>query len=96
MGNVVSFPDKGSGPHLEGPMKCVRCQHTWRGVAPVGLVDGFECPACHNMTGVIFGMIQPADEFWQCNCGNNLFHLDRRGAPLCCNCGLRATSWADS
>lgn len=96
MGSVVSFPDKGQGPHLSGPVRCVRCKHEWEGVSPVGVFEGLECPACGNDTGVRYCLTGPEDAYWQCNCGSATFTLPRTGAPVCCNCGLRATGWVNS
>lgn len=95
MSNVVSFPDKGNGPHLEGPARCVRCKHEWRAVSPVGVFEFLECPSCGNETGVRWTLTGPVDQYWQCHCGCSAFALDAKGPPMCVNCGTRATSWAD-
>lgn len=97
MSNVVGFPSKDtSGPHLEGPVRCIRCKHEWRAVSPAGVFDGLECPSCEQETGVRYVLTGPEDEYWECACGARLFVLTRTGAPICCSCGLRATSWADA
>lgn len=98
-GNVVEFPkpaEDAGGPSLEGPARCVRCKHEWRAVTPVGCFDDLECPSCGTHHGVRTGTIGTHDgTVWQCNCGNDLFVLTMKGAPLCILCGTRATSWAD-
>lgn len=100
MSNVVAFPGRNQGPqaegpYLEGPVRCVRCKHEWRGVSPVGEFEGLECPACHNETGVRYTLVGPDGEHWVCNCGSSTFALARTGAPICVNCGRRANSWAE-
>lgn len=92
---VVAFPKK-PAPHLCGPVRCIGCKHEWVAVSPVGVYDELECPSCGALKGVRTSTIAPEDgEVWQCNCGNQLFFLTPTGAPLCANCGLRATSWAE-
>jgi hypothetical protein len=93
VGEIVELGKR--GPHLEGPARCVRCKHEWRAVSPEGVLDGLQCPECKLFTGVRLGLIGPDAQRWACNCGNELFYLTPTGAPLCCNCGLRATSWVD-
>ncbi len=94
MGEVIQLGAR--GPYLTGDVRCLRCNHEWVGVSPVGLVDELECPACGVFAGVRRALIAPEDnERWRCNCGNELFVLTRTGAPLCPNCGLRANSWVD-
>ena len=83
-------------PHLQGPMRCLRCKHEWRGVAPIGKVADMECPSCGCFTGVLTTLLEPEGERWQCACGEQLFHLDRKGPPMCASCGLRAYSWVDT
>jgi hypothetical protein len=95
MSNVVSLTDRKSGPHLSGPARCVRCKHEWQAVTPEGVFKGLECPECGNFSGVRWGLIGPEHEYWQCICGCATFALSRTGAPICVNCGVRATSWAD-
>lgn len=92
---VVAFPKK-PAPHLSGTVRCIGCKHEWEAVSPVGVYDELECPSCGAFKGVRTSTIAPEDgEVWQCNCGNQLFFLTPTGAPLCANCGLRATSWAE-
>lgn len=95
--SVVPFPSKGSGPYIEGPVHCIGCKHKWIAVAPVGEFEDFECPQCGAFKGVRTSTITTEDQtVWRCNCGNDYFLLTMTGgAPLCANCGLRATSWAD-
>lgn len=93
--SVVPFPDRGGGPHTEGPVRCVGCNHEWTAVTPAGEFRDLECPSCGAYKGIRLGTIGPSDEFWECNCGCSYFMLGRAGAPVCINCGLRAASWAD-
>lgn len=95
MTNVVAFPDRGGGPHIEGPVRCVGCRHEWHAVAPVGVFNDLECPSCGAHKGIRLGTIEPDGDVWVCNCGCSYFALGRTGAPMCINCGLRATSWAE-
>ncbi len=96
MSNVVAFPRKEEGVHLEGPAKCLACGHEWNAVSPVGVVNDLECPACGIRRGARTGTLTPHDEIiWRCNCGNDYFLLTPVGAPMCANCGVRATDWAE-
>lgn len=95
MSNVVSFPDKGGGPSLEGPVRCAGCRHEWRAVTPTGEFEDLECPACGAHKGIRLGLILPEDRtYWECHCGCMYFMLTPTGAPMCVNCGTRAVSWA--
>lgn len=40
-------------PHTSGPASCLICCHEWVAVVPV-TTSLLECPACHNMRGVMF------------------------------------------
>ncbi len=84
------------GAHIQGPTRCMRCKHEWQAVSPPGRVAEFECPACGCFTGVRLTMIEPEGERWQCTCECQLFYLDRKGAPMCANCGQRAKGWVDA
>lgn len=96
MSNVVAFPDRGDGPYIEGPVRCLGCRHEWRAVAPPGDFKALECPGCGASKGIRLGVITPDDgTVWECRCGGDLFFLTPTGAPLCANCGLRANSWAE-
>lgn len=37
-------------PHLSGPVLCLRCEHEWIAVRPVGTYP-MECPKCKAMMG---------------------------------------------
>lgn len=37
-------------PHVSGEAFCIGCNHTWRGVWPLGTID-LECPSCKRKTG---------------------------------------------
>ena len=82
-------------PYIEGPVKCLRCKHEWRGVMPPGRPAGLECPGCGSSTGVLTGLVEPEGERWVCSCECQLFFLDRIGPPMCAGCGVRAQSWVD-
>ncbi len=96
MSNVIAFPSKEEGSHLEGPAKCLACGHEWHAVGPTGVVNDLECPECSLPRGARKTTLEPeGGVVWRCNCGNDYFLLLMTGAPMCANCGLRATSWAD-
>lgn len=94
MGDVTNLPKRGQWIH--GPATCVRCKHSWEAVVPVGTVKDLECPCCHAKTGILNYVVEPDGMRWACRCDNQLFFLPPKGAPMCCNCGLRAQGWADS
>lgn len=93
---ALVIPFKKPEPHIEGPVRCLRCKHDWRAVGPVGTVSEFECPSCGCYTGVRLTLTEPDGERWACACENQLFFLDRNGPPLCANCGKRAQGWVDT
>lgn len=73
-------------PHTSGEAFCMTCDHNWVAVAPVGTVD-LECPACHSMKGKFkFHHLRVEDDHWTCNCGNQFFHVTKKGT-YCPNCG---------
>jgi len=86
MGDVVNIG--GSDKSITGEAKCVQCQKEWIAVAPVGTVT-LDCPDCNTMKGAFVGMTCP-DEFWVCNCGNDLFFISKEGC-MCANCGITPT-----
>lgn len=93
--NVVAFPAKAE-PSLDGLVKCIGCKYQWRAVTPVGVFEDLECPQCGAFKGVRTSTLTTEnDTVWRCNCGNDYFLLTASGAPMCANCGVRATSWAD-
>lgn len=99
MSNVIAFPskpdDSDDGSHLEGPAKCLACNHTWNAVGPVGLVNDLECPECGLCRGARTTTLEPSDgTVFRCYCGNDYYLLTMTGAPMCANCGVRATDWA--
>lgn len=95
MSNVIPFPQKDldNGEYMQGHAVCTRCAGEWVAIAPLGAHTGLECPHCGLFCGQFVGEVAPP-EAWECNCGGQLFYLTPVGAPTCCNCGLRATSWS--
>jgi hypothetical protein len=94
MADVVSLADR--RPHVEGKARCLECSAEWQGVAPIGTTR-LECGVCQTHKGVWVGAMGPPEGalYWRCNCGNDLFTLLPTGAPMCAQCGLRASSWAN-
>lgn len=70
--------------YIQGAAKCLRCQHTWRAVAPDGTSE-LECPWCGCDTGVWAGLFNPGMR-WVCDCGNDFFYLTPGGVQ-CVSCG---------
>jgi DNA-directed RNA polymerase subunit RPC12/RpoP len=63
------------------------CNHNWQAVAPVGVTE-LECPNCKTMKGhYIFAFAPAVNKVWECNCGNQLFHIALEGI-FCPNCGV--------
>ena len=81
--NVVSLDDK--RPRLSGIAFCLSCRHEWDSVAPVGTV-WLECPKCGLTRGHFIYPCERKGLKWECNCGNDLFHLTPDGI-YCPNCG---------
>lgn len=76
-------------PHIQGPARCLACQHEWRLVAPVGTdFCAIECPACGAERGVLCSHIHNADAgpTWTCACGCYLFVITPQGVH-CPSCG---------
>ncbi len=84
--NIIPF--KPRQQTAEGDAFGIACGHTWRAVAPTGVVD-LECPACHAMKGRWRFAFYPAagQMVRECDCGNQLFYLTPDG-HLCANCGI--------
>ena len=72
--------------HFTGPAVCLDCKHEWVAVAPVGTVY-LECPKCGTEKGRSKYPIQYSGLEWQCQCGNNLFHITPDGCYCPC-CGV--------
>lgn len=91
MAEVYEFPGaEEEDPHWSGRARCLACGHVWVACAPVGVIDGLECPQCHAEKGIAKALVFPPTR-WECGCGNDLFAIDREGA-ICVNCG-RAQRW---
>lgn len=74
-------------PHRSGPARCLNCKHAWVAVAPIGVFQ-LECPQCATAQGVFDGLSSSEGDQLQCDCGEMVFFIDRRG-PYCCHCGAR-------
>ncbi len=48
MSDVVTLDDM--RPHMQGPVVCTRCQHSWTAVRPRG-TGYLECPKCGAIAG---------------------------------------------
>lgn len=44
-------------PHVSGPVLCLRCEHEWVSVRPVG-THPMECPKCHAMMGYAWSNVR--------------------------------------
>lgn len=71
-------------PHLAGKARCLACRHEWQAVAPTG-ATWLECPACAAERGCFVYPVGRSDPHWQCDCGNDLFHITPDGTycPVC-------------
>ena len=87
---VISLAEKReeSGPHLSGIAICLDCKHEWVAVAPIieNEFNWLECPSCGLMKGRFKYHYERDGEQWECNCGNDLFHVKPKGI-YCPNCG---------
>ena len=73
-------------PHNVGDAKCIMCGHKWVAICPVG-TQWLECSECHSMKGLLIYPCERKDRLhWNCNCGNDLFHMTPDGT-YCPNCG---------
>lgn len=90
MGKVLEF--KKDEPTNTGPARCLRCNHEWVAVAPVGTLTGLDCPACGCYTGALLGEVIPEGYRWECLCGCDLFRITPNGT-LCANCGCQQTGF---
>lgn len=84
-------------PHWAGEVICLGCAHTWQGVAPMGRVDGLECPSCGAHRGVIRHNFGPREDelVATCmSCANDVFIPIVEGeciTLLCIACGSRGS-----
>lgn len=98
MGDVVDLGARRAerSPSLEGPAKCLDCQHRWIAVAPHdqerGELKWLECPACSLMRGrFIYDIALPEGwPRWVCNCGCDLMFIGDNWVR-CGNCGKTQT-----
>lgn len=77
-------------PHMTGEAKCLSCWHKWVAVAKVGTV-WLECPQCQLQRGRFILHASKHCEHWECNCGNDLFHVTKNGI-YCPNCGINVST----
>ena len=87
MSDVIDFKSakEKNEPHVAGMARCMACQHEWAAVAPVGAI-WLVCPSCSLQRGAYKAQIERAGPHWTCNCGNQLFYVQREGY-YCPNCG---------
>lgn len=71
-------------PHMAGMTKCLRCDHRWVGVAPVG-TDTLDCPKCGCHTGV-YECVVEEKTIRACECGNVYFQIGLT-RTYCARCG---------
>lgn len=92
MGEVISLSEKREEtmPHITGIAICLSCKHEWVQITAVVSAESFnlwfECPECGLARGRYKYQHERAGEHWTCNCGNDLFHITRKGI-YCPNCG---------
>lgn len=83
-------------PHWEGECVCLSCNHKWRGVGPIGVIDGLECPSCHLPQGHTrwpFGAPEGA-AILTCNCGSEALTAYKHKGKFwvkCMACGTDQT-----
>lgn len=88
--SVVSLDEvrKAREQHWEGPAKCMKCGHDFDATQPMDELGQYiECPECKLVFGVFRFPYERAAAHWECNCGNDLFHLTPQG-PYCPSCGV--------
>lgn len=89
MADIVQFKPRVTlepeAPHCTGAARCLDCRHEWQAVAPLA-TTWMQCPACTLLRGRFVNPVHTDADHWHCNCGNDLFHVDRNGI-YCPNCG---------
>lgn len=87
MSEVIPFfnpaNDSGGGPSIGGRCVCLRCRHSWEGVAPVGSTH-LECPSCKTLWGIFNAPVlaDTGEVVWRCGCGFDVFQI----LPIGCRC----------
>lgn len=88
---VVSLDEKREekDPHLEGAARCMRCEHEWEAVSPVGSSPtGLQCPKCYAYSGIRLGLVARDDvAHLECGCGEALYMIYADDVAMCVNCG---------
>jgi hypothetical protein len=88
--NVKTFNPNRNKPHVRGMARCVRCKARWEAIVLFGRRMYYhECPACTNMTGMLFAGYQPnsKQETFVCPCDGDLWFILQCGIVMCANCG---------
>ena len=95
MGELINFQAEKTErePHAAGWARCILCYHRFVAVVPIG-VDYFECPNCGFHKAVYESVMHCDLPHWQCNCGNQFFHVTPKGI-YCPNCGEWQAGWDD-
>ena len=90
--SIIPFPSapKKDESYLVGPCICFKCKHEWIGLHPVGC-EIVECPNC-GCSGVKKGTVFREEFQYQCNCGCNIYRINKHG-PYCIDCGEYSTGW---
>ncbi len=87
MADIVQFrPRAAEERWIEGPALCLECRYQWHAVVPAG-TWWLQCPSCETDKGRFQGPIIPGGEMWTCQCGNEMFML-QRNRFFCNRCGL--------
>ena len=89
--NVVNLEERRTknGSYIEGPAKCLVCNHEWGAVAPLGTVD-LECPECQTLRGCWVYPIGPTNnmEIYKCpECWHEYFMVLASLEIQCVRCG---------
>lgn len=85
-------------PHWRGKAICLGCRHVWEAAAPIGVVDGLECPDCSLPKGVVknlWAAPEGSAELQCTDCGSHVLtcYIRKDGLKVvrCIGCGLDLT-----
>ena len=94
MGSVLSLAEarQEREPHMSGAAACMACHTAWVATAPVGTHE-LECPACHATKGYFVASVMRGEEYFECDCGCDVFRIEPTVGPYCVNCATPATGW---
>jgi len=73
---------------IVSPATCLHCGHEWEDQSFENEYSAAECPKCKRCSGIPKHLITPEEDWWHCNCGNDLFFVTRNGF-FCPRCGRR-------